>query len=124
MLPACTLCPVRQKRSLLDNCGRCVGQTYPDPERRLGVTSLFYVVSSVASMLIGILLTLMFIRAIFSWFPMDEDSPFFNFLYGVTEPFIMPVRLILERFELFRSMPLDMSFLITAMILSILRAFL
>lgn len=86
------------------------------------MTALLYILSAVASMLISILLLLMFIRAILSWFPMDEDSAFFNFLYGVTEPFIMPVRMILERFELFRSLPIDMSFLITAMILSVLRA--
>lgn len=88
------------------------------------MSALLYILSAVASLLLGLLLLLMFLRAILSWFPMDEDSSLSNFLFMATEPFILPVRAILERFEFFRSLPIDMSFFITAILLSILRAIL
>ena len=88
------------------------------------MTALLYVLSGVVSLLLSIVLFLMLIRAIFSWFPSDEDSAFAQLLFVTTEPFILPVRAILERFEFFRSMPIDMSFFITAMLLSILRSLL
>ena len=72
-------------------------------------------------MLIGVIQTLMTIRAILSWFPINEDNAFVHFLYGATEPFIIPVRGFLERFAFFRNSPIDLSFLITFFLLSFLR---
>lgn len=86
--------------------------------------ALLYVLSAVASLLLGLVLLLMFIRAILSWFPAGDDSALEHFLFVATEPFILPVRSILERFEFFRSLPIDMSFFITAILLSVLRALL
>ncbi len=81
----------------------------------------FYIVASVANLLISVIQILMTVRAILSWFPLNEDNAFVNFLYGATEPFIVPVRILLERFSFFRSMPIDMSFLITFFLLSFLQ---
>lgn len=67
---------------------------------------------------------LMFARAIMSWLPIDDDNPIDNFLYAVTEPFIAPVRAVIERFGWFEGMPIDMSFFITFILLSILEMFL
>ena len=83
-----------------------------------------YVVAMVASLLISVIQTLMLIRAVLSWFPVNDASPFIRFIYGATEPFILPVRALLDRFSFFRSMPIDMSFLFTFLILSFLRSLL
>ena len=96
----------------------------PRTERRASLISLLYILSGVASLLISAVLMLMLLRAILSWFPLDEESGFAQFLFVTTEPFILPVRAILEQFEFFRSMPIDMSFFITALLLSFLRAIL
>ena len=88
------------------------------------MTAFFYVLSAVASLLIGIVLLLMFVRAILSWLPLDEGSAFSEFLFVTTEPFIIPVRAILERFESVRSLPIDISYLVTMLLLSFLRAIL
>jgi len=81
----------------------------------------FYIVASVANMLTSVIQTLMTLRAILSWFPINEDNAFVNFLYGATEPFIIPVRALLERFAFFRNTPIDLSFLITFFLLSFLQ---
>jgi len=55
---------------------------------------------------------------------MDEDSPVENFLYTVTEPVIAPVRALCDRFGWFEGLPVDMSFFITFILLSVLTALL
>ncbi len=99
-------------------------KTDPPPKGDTLLSALLYVLSAVASLLLSILLFLMLLRAVFSWFPTDEESAFAHFLFIATEPFILPVRALLDRFEFFRSMPIDMSFFITALLLSILRSIL
>ena len=59
-----------------------------------------------------------------SWLPLDEDSPVENFLYAVTEPVIAPVRALCERFGWFEGLPVDMSFFITFLLITVLTAFL
>lgn len=81
---------------------------------------VLYVVSATVSYLITVIQFLMFARAIISWLPVDEDSTIVNFLYAVTEPVIMPVRAVIERFGWFEGMPVDMSFFITFILLSII----
>ena len=81
---------------------------------------IYYVLSATVSYLITAVQFLMFARAILSWLPIDEDNPIVNFLYTVTEPVIMPVRAVIEKFGWFEGMPIDMSFFITFLLLSVL----
>ena len=81
---------------------------------------IYYVLSATVSYLISAVQFLMFARAILSWLPIDEDNPIVNFLYAVTEPVIMPVRAVTEKFGWFEGMPIDMSFFITFLLLSVL----
>ena len=85
---------------------------------------IVYVITATLSLVLSALQLLMLIRAVTSWFPVDEDSAFMRFIYFATEPIITPVRVILDRFGLFEGFPLDMSFFITFMLLSILSMFL
>ena len=63
---------------------------------------------------------LMFGRAIMSWFSPDEDNKLAQFLYTVTEPFVYPIRQMLNKIEIFSNMPIDMSFMFAMIILVIL----
>ena len=81
---------------------------------------VLFVISATVRYLITAIQFLMFGRAILSWLPMDEENPIENFLYAVTEPVIMPVRAVIERFGWFEGMSIDMSFFITFMLLSVL----
>lgn len=60
----------------------------------------------------------MFLRAILSWF-FVEDSRLGDFLYAVTEPAILPVRLLFEKLGWFQNMPIDISFFVTFLLLSV-----
>ena len=58
-------------------------------------------------------------RAILSWFPI-EPNRLTNFLHGMTEPFVYPIRKLFEKLNWFQNIPLDMSFMVTFMLISIL----
>jgi len=88
------------------------------------LVQLIYVITQTLSLLISATLLLMLVRAILSWFPVDEDSNFVRFILMATEPVVMPVRILLDRFGLFEGMPIDMAFFITFILLSILNMFL
>lgn len=81
---------------------------------------LVYVITATVRFAVVAIEFLMFARAIISWLPMDEDNPIVSFLYSVTEPVIMPVRALLDKFGWFNGMPFDMAFMITFILLSIL----
>ena len=65
----------------------------------------------------------MTVRAILSWFPI-EPNKFTTFLNIITEPIVYPVRKLFEKMNWFQNIPLDMSFMTTYLILSILILFL
>ena len=66
----------------------------------------------------------MLIRALLSIFFMGEESKLSMVLYFFTEPFIMPVRLLLEKLNLFQGSPLDISFFLTSILLAMLQTLL
>ena len=83
-----------------------------------------YVLMTTVRVLLIAIQLLMLARAILSWLPLDEDNPVEDFLYALTEPVIAPVRALIECFGWFEGLPLDMSFFITFILLSILTAIL
>ena len=68
---------------------------------------------------LSVLQLAMLIRAVMSWFP-TESNRFENFLYAITEPLIFPVRKLFERMNWFQGLPIDVSFFVTYLLLSIL----
>ena len=61
----------------------------------------------------------MLCRAVLSWIPMDPNK-FTDFIYAVTEPIIYPVRVLFHKLNWFQSMPIDMSFFVTFLLLNFL----
>ena len=88
------------------------------------MTVLVYVLVRFVSVLLFALEILMMARVIMSWLPLDDEAPLIRFLYVVTEPFVMPVRNLLERSETIASMPFDLSFMVTYLILILVQMFL
>ena len=68
--------------------------------------------------LIDIILWSMLIRAILSLF--TDGGVILSFVYSITEPIIIPVRKVLEKFNVSSALPIDLSFLITYLLLSVL----
>lgn len=63
------------------------------------------------------LILCMFARAISSWFPTSDENRLIRFLYIMTEPVIYPMRVLLGKSELVQSIPIDLPFLATMMVL-------
>lgn len=61
-----------------------------------------------------------FARVIMSFFTMEEDSRILVFLVLITEPVILPVRLLLARLHLFEESPFDVAMMFTFLLLSVI----
>lgn len=83
-----------------------------------------YVLIRFVSIFFDVLLFAMLGRAICSWFMQEGESPLLNFLFIVTEPVILPLRMLCAAFGWFEGVPLDMPFMMTAGILSLASMFL
>ncbi len=79
-----------------------------------------YVISRICLTLIEALQFAMLIRAILSWFPLSDDNKIEAFLFGVTEPLIYPIRVLFEKFDSMRNIPIDIPFFVTYLILTVL----
>ena len=88
------------------------------------MNTLITLVIRVLNVFLYALQDLMFIRAILSWIPALQDNIIARFVYGVTEPFIAPVREFMHRFEMFRTMPIDLSFIATYILLMLIQGIL
>lgn len=75
-------------------------------------------------LVLGAVLFAMLIRAILSLIMMGEENRFSMLLYYFTEPFILPVRRILERLGLFQGTPIDVSFFLTTILLAMIQTIL
>lgn len=86
---------------------------------------LFLVLTvNLVDLILSAVLFAMLIRAVLNLFMMGEESKFAMLLYMFTEPFILPVRKILERFNLFQGSPLDVSFFLTTVLIAMLQTLL
>ncbi len=85
---------------------------------------ILYVLARVVQIFLGLLSTAMFLRAILSWFIQDPESKIMLFLAMVTEPFVIPVRMLLMRFEAIQRSPVDVSFFVTYLLVATLQALL
>ena len=79
-----------------------------------------YVLVSTLSLLIDMFSLIMLVRAIFSWFPTENEGKLQRIVFHMTEPLIVPVRKFLWRMGWFQGLPIDMSFFITFILISIL----
>ena len=80
------------------------------------------ILGSICVALVDIIMWAMLIRAVMSLF--TDDGVIWSFVYSITEPIVIPVRKLLEKFNVASSMPIDISFTITYLLLSVLSTFL
>ena len=64
---------------------------------------------------------LFLVRAVMSWIFMNEESTVMNFLYRVTEPLILPARVLLGRIKGINEIPIDIPFFVTVMLLPLIQ---
>ena len=51
------------------------------------------------------------VRMIFSWIAPDSDNPIYRAAYFLTEIFVAPVRIFMEKNNILTDFPIDMSYL-------------
>lgn len=78
---------------------------------RVLVYFVYYLLQAVMLAMLG--------RAILSWFPAGEESRFVRFLDMVTEPFVYPIRRLFYHYNWFQQTPLDVSFLVSYLVLAL-----
>lgn len=84
------------------------------------MTGFVYVAVRFFIIFIDFALVAMLIRSILSWVLMGEENGFYNFLYVITEPLVMPIRSLCGAFGWFEGVPVDMPFLITGFALMLI----
>ncbi|CDC60268.1 putative uncharacterized protein [Clostridium sp. CAG:448] len=85
------------------------------------MTPLLFAVKVLLAFL-DVLMALLFFRMLVSWLPVDEDNRLVQMLYVLTEPALIPMRSLFARMGWFQNTPIDMSFMVTVLILSVLRS--
>ena len=83
------------------------------------MSTVLTIVADVVVLLLSAVQLAMLVRAILSWFPMDSNK-FVDFLYGITEPFIVPIRLLFQKMNWFQNVPIDVAFMVSYLLLSVL----
>ena len=82
---------------------------------------LFFTLTvGIVSALLTVVELCFLVRAILSWFPIQDDNPILRFTVMVTEPVIIPVRAFFEKMGWFQNMPIDISFLVAYLLLSVI----
>lgn len=83
-----------------------------------------YVAVNSVSLLIDFLQLALCVNAVISWLPINEDSVFVQLLDMICLPILYPARILLEKSETLSSLPIDISYIITYVALTVIGAFL
>lgn len=87
----------------------------------IAIEAVFYVFQQVIIIMIDVLLFAMFVRAVLSWFDPMQEWGITTFLHVLTEPAILPIRMLCEKMHWFEGMPLDIPFLLTTLVLVLIQ---
>ena len=88
------------------------------------VDAVVHVIKYLPVVFLGAMEIAMLARAVCSWFQADGESGLYLFLVGITEPLIAPVAALFETFGWFEDSFLDVPFLVTMMIISLVETLL
>ena len=82
---------------------------------------LFFILAKTISVLLGVVSLAMLLRMLIPWFTDPMESKFFAIVCYLTEPFIIPVRAIMVKYNIGQDSPIDWAFSITYLIIILLR---
>lgn len=80
-----------------------------------------YIFSKFIIILIDVLQFSMLARALLSLFDPMQEWKITGFLHVLTEPIIMPIRALFEKMRWFEGFPLDVPFMVTWLLLSVIQ---
>lgn len=82
------------------------------------MTFLLILIKNVVYVALSAVQFAMLARAILSWFP-EMGGRLVDVLYAITEPFIYPIRRLFERMGWFQGSPIDISFSVTFLLITV-----
>ena len=82
---------------------------------------VYEILSNTLTAMLTLVSVSFFLRAILSWFDATGEGKLSTFFYMVTEPLILPMRKLCESRGWFEGTPIDMPFMLTYLILFLLR---
>ena len=84
------------------------------------MANLIYILAKLIQIIIAAVPTMLFLRAILSLFLNPEENKLLIFLAMITEPFIIPVRFLMVKFNILQNSPIDWAFVVTHVLFVIL----
>lgn len=81
---------------------------------------MIYVLRFAFNTFFNLMNILLFVRALMSWF-IRAENPIYNLLVTLTEPIIMPVRWVWQKFNLPDTLPIDVPYLLSFVVINILQ---
>jgi hypothetical protein len=88
------------------------------------VETVFYILAKCVRIILDVISLSMMIRMLLPIFADVEDNRLYMLSVAVTEPLIIPVRIVLDMLGIGENTPLDMGFLTTYFLLAIIDLFL
>lgn len=85
---------------------------------------LLIILCRIIAVLLDAVLLFMLARSLLPLFGVGEDSRLMAFLFTATEPFVVPVRFILYKLNLFQDSFIDVSFTLSFLLISMISALL
>ena len=84
-----------------------------------------YVTVNLVRVLLGFFQLVLCVSAILSWFPLfDDDNVFIGLVDRICEPLLYPARLLVDKSGFLSALPIDVSYILTYIALSVIGAFL
>ena len=83
--------------------------------------TVFYVIAAIVAIVLDVCSFAMLVRALMPIFFDVENSKVYLFACLITEPFIIPVRFLLVKFNLLQGTPIDWSFTISYLLIAFIR---
>ena len=80
--------------------------------------TFIFIIKSATTLLLSFVQIAMLVRAILSWFPLNNR--FVDFVYSVTEPFVYPIRRLFEKMGWFQGLPVDISFRVSYLLITVI----
>ncbi len=84
---------------------------------------LIYLIMNSVLLFLSAISVMIIIRVLYPLFALEEGAAF-SFVYATTEPIVMPVRAVLDRSEVFSSIPVDFSGVFAFVILFLIKGLL
>ncbi len=82
---------------------------------------LLYILTDTVNIVLEAMALLILARVVLTILMFDEDSKIVGFIYMLTEPILIPFRILCDKIELFNNIPVDMSLIMASLAILIIQ---